>query len=83
MADPPRYSDTGDDNGVGPDHESPPRMPRWVKVGAIIIGILVVLFVILQLAGIGGDHGPGRHLSGGDARAAVAEEQAPPAGITR
>ena len=46
------------------DRNSPPPMPRWVKVAAIVVGVLVALFVIAQLAGIGGNHGPGRHLSG-------------------
>ena len=46
------------------DHGAPPRMPRWVKVAALIVGVLVLLFVVLQLTGIGGEHGPGRHMSG-------------------
>ena len=45
-------------------HETAPRMPRWVKVAAIIVGLLLLLFVVLQLTGIGGEHGPGRHMSG-------------------
>jgi hypothetical protein len=48
---------------------TPHRRPRWVKVSVIIVGILVSVFVILQLTGIGGglgDHGPGRHGGGGD-----------------
>lgn len=49
------------------DRESPPGMPRWVKIAAIIVGILVLLFVVLKLTGIGGEHGPGRHLSAGNA----------------
>ena len=43
---------------------APPRMPRWVKVSAIVVGVLVLLFLVLQLMGIGGEHGPGRHVSG-------------------
>jgi hypothetical protein len=39
-------------------------MPRWVRVSAIIVGILIVLFLVLQLTGIAGEHGPGRHMSG-------------------
>ena len=42
----------------------PPRMPRWVKVSAIVVGVLILLFVLLQVTGLAGDHGPGRHLSG-------------------
>jgi len=36
--------------------------PRWVKVLGIIGGALLLLVVVLQLTGIGGQHGPGRHL---------------------
>lgn len=49
-----------------PDHKSPPSTPRWVKVfGTIALG-LVLLFVILHLTGIGGNHGPGRHMPSTD-----------------
>jgi len=47
---------------VKPDRESPPSAPRWVKVSAIIVIILILLFAVLQLAGIGGSHGPDRHI---------------------
>ena len=42
----------------------PPRMPRWVKVSVLVVGVLVLLFLVLQLTGLGGEHGPGRHVSG-------------------
>jgi hypothetical protein len=61
MADPPRYPDSGDDTGVGPDRESTTGTPRWVKVFGIIAAVLVLLFVIMVLTG----HGPGRHMFGG------------------
>jgi hypothetical protein len=60
-------SDLGD--GAG----RPPAMPRWVKWSGIVVGVLVLLFVVLQLTGLGGQHGPGRHLPGGGA---------PPASVT-
>ncbi len=41
----------------------PPSTPRWVKVSGIIIIALVLLFIILKLTGIAGNHGPGRHFS--------------------
>lgn len=44
-------------------HEGPPSTPRWVKVFLIIVIVLVLLFVILKILGIGGKHGPSRHLS--------------------
>ncbi|WP_138757722.1 hypothetical protein [Modestobacter altitudinis] len=43
--------------------DRPPGMPRWVKVTAIVVGALVLLFLALQLTGVAGQHGPGRHLS--------------------
>lgn len=52
----PHSDDTG--------RESPPRMPRWVKAAVIIVGVVLALFVVLKLTGVGGAHGPGRHMSG-------------------
>lgn len=37
-------------------------MPRWVKISLVIVGALIALFVILNLTGRGGQHGPGRHV---------------------
>lgn len=36
-------------------------MPRWVKVSLIALLVVVLLFGVGKLTGIGGDHGPGRH----------------------
>lgn len=55
MADPTPNPDTG----VGPDRESPPGMPRWMKVSGIVV-IVLILVVVIVLLTIGGDHGPGR-----------------------
>ncbi len=55
MADPPRYPDTDDDTGVGPDRGVTTGTPRWVKVFGIIVAVLVLLFVILIF---GGGHTP-------------------------
>ncbi|WP_332699456.1 hypothetical protein [Halalkalibacter lacteus] len=46
--------------------EGRPSTPRWVKVSGIIILTLVLLFFTLKLTGIGGNHGPGRHIPGGE-----------------
>ena len=46
---------------TGPD--GPPGMPRWVKVAAIVVGLLILIVVILQLTGLAGEHGPGMHSS--------------------
>ncbi|MFI6502848.1 hypothetical protein [Nonomuraea typhae] len=43
--------------------QTPPRAPRWVKVSAIAVAILVLAFLIAQVFSIGGTHGPGRHAS--------------------
>ena len=69
-------SDTGDRTDSG----TPPRMPGWVKAVGIVVGLLILLFVILQLTGIARDHGPGRHISGlGASPPGVPEGQAVPA----
>jgi hypothetical protein len=39
--------------------------PRWVKVFALVILLVVVLFVVVRLTGLGGEHGPRRHASSG------------------
>jgi hypothetical protein len=36
-----------------PDRETPPGLPRWVKVFGVVILGLLVLFVILHLLGGG------------------------------
>jgi hypothetical protein len=45
--------------------DAPPGMPRWVKIAAVVVGLLILLFVVLQLTGIAGEHGPGMHSSTG------------------
>lgn len=40
------------------------RMPRWVK-GFIVAAVVVVAVIVVVLLA-GGDHGPSRHLPGGD-----------------
>jgi hypothetical protein len=48
-----------------------PGTPRWVKVFGIIVIAVVLLAVGLMFIG-GGEHGPGRHTSSGDAGGRVA-----------
>ncbi|MCM3619835.1 hypothetical protein M3936_19885 [Sutcliffiella horikoshii] len=43
--------------------EGPPSTPRWVNVFGIIVIVLVLLFVIMKVTGIGGEHGPSHHFS--------------------
>ena len=55
-------------------------MPRWVKISAIVVGVLLAVFLVLQLTGIAGDHGPGRHFSGsgGTPSGAVLDDRSQP-----
>jgi hypothetical protein len=73
MADPRPDPDTG----VEPDRRPTTGTPRWVTGFGIVALILVVVFVVLQLVGVGGRHGPGRHAPGGDT-----STNAPSSGIT-
>jgi len=53
MADPLLGSNR--ENRVRPTRGSPPGMPRWVKMFGLVGGIvLVLLFVVLHLSGLGG-----------------------------
>ena len=74
MADVRPYPDTGDDTDIGPAAGRPPATPRWVKVFAIIgiiVIVLILLVVIGRLAGLGGEHGPGRHTSPSSGRESI------------
>lgn len=51
------------DLGDGRSPGSGANTPRWVKVSAIIGGVLVLLIAIALFTG----HGPGRHIAGGRA----------------
>lgn len=43
--------------------------PRWVKVFAIIAAVLVVLVAIVLITGLGGNHGPWRHMPSSEIQA--------------
>jgi hypothetical protein len=43
---------------------STPGMPRWVKTFGIIAAVLVVILLVMMVTGIGGPHGPWRHMTG-------------------
>jgi len=64
MADPPPYSDSDGDTGVGSGRGSTTSTPRWVKVFGIIALVAVLLLVTLLLTR--GPHRPGRHMPSGD-----------------
>jgi hypothetical protein len=49
--------------GSDPDRsrsQGHPGTPRWVKMSALVVAVLVVALVIAMLLA-GGEHGPGRH----------------------
>ena len=58
---PSRSESIPQSNARGHDEGQPPGMPRWVKLSLIIVAALVLGFVLLQLVGLGGQHGPGMH----------------------
>jgi hypothetical protein len=45
--------------------QTPPAMPRWVKVMAVVVLAVVVVLVVTMLM-VGGEHGPGLHTGAGD-----------------
>ncbi|MDP9460609.1 MAG: hypothetical protein M3Q22_10290 [Actinomycetota bacterium] len=57
----PENDDTAEHRGTA----SPPGMPLWVKAAAVVVGLLLVVYLVLQLTGLGGGHGPGMHSSSG------------------
>lgn len=70
-----------------------PGVPRWIKGFGLLVAVFVLLVAIKSLTGVGGSHGPGRHISAtvaadetaGDAmeRMAAPEEQhRPQAAVT-
>lgn len=71
----------GDETRLEPDGASTTGMPRWVKVSLLVVGLLIAIFIVLQLAGVGGDHGPGRHMPGGQEPSSSETEHRPPAGV--
>ncbi len=52
------------DQNPPPDLKPPPR-PPWVKVSLmVVVGAVALLIIAMALSG--GEHGPGRHMPGGD-----------------
>lgn len=61
MADPPPY----------------PGTPGWVKASGIAGGVLVLLVIIVLVTGVGGSHGPGRHMPSGSGGAPLSSVTEP------
>ena len=57
-----RYGTRKERSQASPGRDSPTGIPRWVKVFGVMAVILVLLVVVVIFTGIGGPHGPGRHL---------------------
>ena len=36
--------------------------PKWVKTASIVAAVVVVVLIFVMLTGIGGSHGPWRHM---------------------
>lgn len=66
MVDPPREPSA--DGGT--ESEAPPGVPRWLKVSALIAGVVLLAVIAVMLIS-GGDHGPGRHVPEGSMPAGV------------
>ena len=46
---------------AGTEDDAHGGMPRWVKTSLLVVGALVLVFVLANITGVAGDHGPGRH----------------------
>lgn len=60
-----------------PDGDRASVVRRWLKVAAVAVGLVVLLFVVFGLVS-GGEHGPSRH-QGPDGTGATSHT--PPAGM--
>ncbi|GAB3930299.1 hypothetical protein GCM10029976_031790 [Kribbella albertanoniae] len=61
MAEPTQHPDPGGAASRPRPAAGPPRAPRWVKISAIVVAILILAAIALKLSGAGDGHGPGRH----------------------
>ena len=77
MSDGVRQGDADDQRLASEPGGSSASTPRWVKVSAAI-ALAVVLLIAAMLVFGGGEHGPGRHLGGGDNAAGESRDDARP-----
>lgn len=66
MTNRPQDPETGAGSAATYDRESTTGMPRWVKVGGLVLALAVLLFIVMLLVGGVGRHGPARHASSSD-----------------
>ena len=76
MADSPARSDSDAESGATRDPGASAATPRWVKVFAAVVLVLVLIALVLILTGRAGEHGPGRHVPAAD----TSGGHTPPAG---
>jgi hypothetical protein len=48
-----------------------PGTPRWVKVSGMVAAAIAVLIAFVIVTGVGGPHGPGRHMQSSNAGGAA------------
>jgi hypothetical protein len=54
--------DSGPGVGEGSASTRPPRVPRWLKLSAVAVALVLLLALAAMLLA-GGEHSPQRHLS--------------------
>lgn len=67
VSDPSYPANTAEETAPTPAHGSGaayPGTPHWVKVGAMV-AVIVVLLVMVTMVLAGGEHGPMRHIPSG------------------
>jgi hypothetical protein len=73
MSEEPRSPDADEDAATVPERPSPPGLPRWLKLSAAVVIVLILgAIAVSVLAGVEhgpGQFGPGQHGPGGDAGA--------------
>lgn len=55
------------------DRESPPGVPRWVKISGLVVLVVAVVVVVVMLV-LGGEHGPGQHTGAASATGTTAPQ---------
>jgi hypothetical protein len=65
MSDPTLDEGTQKDVGASESRIPTVGMPRWVTISLIVVGLLIAVFVVLQLVHVGPRHGPQRHFGPG------------------
>ncbi len=59
-------SERPEPTSAAPGAASPPKTPTWVKVFAILAAVVILVIVVVLFLTGGDEHGPGRHMPGGN-----------------